>query len=189
VPIIFDGSVSATIQIRGKSYTLAGSANITGSTSSGSSGSSGGGSPQVRLPGVKLAYHAPFNDAMSLGTLGSIVSGTQTLIDDIVVALHLPDSGAAGSFKTEWNNVQANLKNLPAPLGGLYTNILANVELRITDIELVMVAPDNVNQPYSKGSVALGFGFDCSQIDPASRSLLGITLQAIGVKLSVGLSA
>lgn len=185
--IIFDGSVSATIQIRGKSFTLTGSANITATPASGSS-SGGGGNSQSRLPGVKLAYHAPFDDALSLGTLGSIVNGTQTLVDDIVVALHLPDSGAAGSFKTEWGIVQSNLKNLPAPLGPLYTNVLSNVELRITDIELIMEAPADAGHPYQKGSVTLGFGFDCSQIDPADRTLLGITLQAVGVKVSVGLA-
>jgi hypothetical protein len=183
--IVFDGSISATIQIRGRSYTLVGSANITGSTAGGGGGGVGGGGSDVRLPGVKLGYHASFNDAMSLGTLGSIVSGAQTLIDDIVVTLHLP-----AGFKDEWNNnITAKLNQLPAPLGSLYSNILANVELRITDIELLLDAPAAVNTAYSKGSVTLGFGFDCSQIDPNDRKLLGITLQAIGVKFSVGLSA
>lgn len=179
MPIIFDGSISATIQVRGRTYTLVGTANLTSA-----SGSSGGGSGS--LSAVKLVYHAAFNDALSLGTLGSVVSGGQNLVDDIVEALNLPRSSPS-DFKTEWTQLQGRLKAMPAPFGAIYTEVLANVELRITDIELVLDAPAPGNSFYSRGSVALGFGFDCSQIDPSNRTLLGIRLQAIGVKLSVGI--
>lgn len=185
--IIIDSCISATVQIRGRSYTLSGSANLSATTPGGAAIGGTSGNPAVRLPNVKLGYHEPFNDALSLGTLGSIVSGGKDLIDDVVIALNL-DGRVAGTFKTAWNEVSRSLKDIPQPLGSLYINVLASVELRITDIELSLEAPAADNTPYSMGNVTLGFGFDCSQIAPDERKLLGITLQAIGVKFSVGLS-
>lgn len=170
--IMFDGSISATIAVRGKSYTLVGSGNVSALTA--------GGSATAQLPSVKLVYHAPFSDAISLGTLDSQLDGASSLMQDIIAALHLP-----AALDGEIATLRTQLKALPGPLGQAYTAVLDQIELRITDIELTMDAPAAGETTYKNGKVSLGFGFDCSR---TGASLLGIRLQAIGLKFSVAVS-
>ena len=101
--IMFDGSISATIAVRGKSYTLVGSGNVSALTA--------GSGTTVQLPSVRLVYHAPFSDAISLGTLDSQLDGASSLMQDIIAALHLP-----AALDGEIATLRTQLKALPGPL-------------------------------------------------------------------------
>lgn len=156
----FEGQLAAVIKIKDRTYTLVSDSAVgTGASK------------------VKLKYHATsLDDAVSLGTMGDLVSATDTLADEIGKALNV-----AGQFKADiWTALTAKVKALPG--FGLIFNDVINTEVRITDLELELDAPLTADAPISKGEVTLGIAFDCR--NAPHNSLLGINLQAVGVLLS-----
>lgn len=168
--IEFSGSISATIKIRDQTYTL----NGTGSFDTGATPG------QVKLPAIKLVYHSPFLTAIPLPSLGDVTQ-TASLIRDIIATLQLPSN----EFQQAWTSFTSAIKEIPGDLGDVFEDLNA-VEVRLTDIELVMDAPPPSNPPgpYKKGRITLGLGIDCSAVP---RKLLGISLQAVGVRFSANL--
>jgi hypothetical protein len=172
--IEFGGTISATVKIRDQSYTL----NGTGSFDTGATPG------QVQLPAVRLVYNSPFLKAIPLPSLGDIAD-TTSLFGEIISTLNIPNDN---DFRDAWTSFSSAIKQIPGDLGEVFDDLEA-VEVRITDIELVMDAPPppppgNPRQTYKKGRITVGLGFDCSAVP---RTLLGIKLQAVGVRFSVNL--
>lgn len=184
VDLTFGHSISATIKIRNVTYTLVGDVTLEASTSGGGGGGSGGGSAPAKVPAVRLVYQAPFDEAPSLGTLASTVTGVGDLVKEISDVLKVP------ALESEWkragDGVRARFELLPNPLGRILTDVFERVELKITEIGLELT-PNEARTSYERGVVALGFGFDCSSVD--DPTLLGIKLTAIGVRVGVGVTS
>lgn len=177
--ISFNSSISATVSIRGNTYTLTGNINLPDTTPV----LPGGASPApIPLPAINLRYSASWPDAISLGTLANLASDTDSLIHDICTALNV------ATFEDDWKNLRANItSSVPPPFSVIFKDVFTNAELRITDLGLAMEAPKD-GSGYKKGVVTLGFGFDCSHMAEADRKLLGILLQAVGVKVSINVA-
>jgi hypothetical protein len=150
----FDGQLAAVIKIKDKPYTLVSDMTVGTATTK-----------------VKMKYHATtLDDAISLGKLGEVENGVYkatALVSEIAAALHIDQKLTAA----KWTELADQARALPI-FGPVFSNFL-DTEVRITDLALELDADSG------KGKATLGVAFICS-----GASLIGITLQSIGMLLS-----
>lgn len=157
----FNGQISAVIKIKDKTYTLKSDAAMSGTGAA----------------KLDLKYHAgSLDEAIVLGKMGELVDGASTLADEIGKALNL-NTKFTNSI---WTELKTQATALPG-LGAVFGAVI-DTEIRITDIELLLDAPLNATDPISKGKVTFGIVFDSRNV--SGNSVLGISLQAVGVLLS-----
>lgn len=147
----FDGLISATVSVRGKTYELEGDSSTANSSR------------------MRLRYHKPFDDAFIVGTMAELLTEIET---NNTLQLH-------GKLNVaEWNRLKTQALALPG-LGQIFQAVL-ETELRITDIELDLEAPAATSTTIGKGKIELGIAFDCRPAAPNNK-ILGIALETVGM--------
>lgn len=147
----FDGLISASVSVRGKTYVLEGDSSTANSSR------------------MRLRYHKPFDDAFIVGTMAELLTEIET---NNTLQLQ-------GKLNiAEWNRLKTQALALPG-LGQIFQAVL-DTELRITDIELDLEAPAATSTTIGKGKIELGVAFDCRPAAPNNK-VLGIALETVGM--------
>ncbi|HEY0994107.1 MAG TPA: hypothetical protein VGD80_43925 [Kofleriaceae bacterium] len=181
----FNGRVSATLSIRGIPYTLVATADMSSSTGGGGGGGGDGGSRELHL-----AYHASFDDSAQVGTIGEIFQdlaslGTLTLGGTQLLASAA--SGAANNPLTLANGMLDSAKQLPG-FAALVNAVRSDTTMvRITDLELLLVAPRDAVLTLERGELTVGLGLDFRN-NPSAK-LLSIKLDTIALLVKFGVTS
>jgi hypothetical protein len=153
----FNGRISATFRIRNRSYTLTSDSELS------------------EVTNIRLVYHETFDQALIVGTIQEIV---QDLVDAQEWALHLvgdPEPFNGAKLSTLLDQAKA----LPG-FGEIY-NRVDDVQVKITDLVLELSVPEGGAANLPPGNLTIGFGFDLRNEPVANRTLLGITLESVGI--------
>jgi hypothetical protein len=169
----FAGRVAVTVSVLGTPYTLVATTDM--------------GRPSGKL---QLVYHAPFDQALEVGSIREIVTDLKTLAEDTI---KLGGAALKTNLTTSLDDLVAQANRIPGfgevlrTLQAPPATTLADARVRITDLELVLEAPagdpppGGAQLPLKSGALTIGLGLDFRPRTPAEqpKRILGVALDSI----------